>query len=156
MIDDRNDSTHTIDDPEANLPPPHFDERATANAQPVQPIRTSRVSTFHNVAASLRRSVTSRSRALVLVVIGGLATGTLVGMAWVKEPQATTESPSANHSVSELAPADPLSDSQNQGPRAEGLGVTGLQSASAGAGIRRVRSRARSSRGARAYRVAIL
>lgn len=156
MIDDRNDSTHLIDEPEGNLAPPHFDERATANAQPVQPIRTSRVSGFPNLAASLRRAVTSSSRALALVVIAGLVTGTLVGMAWVKQPHATAESPSSNHSVSELAPADPLNDSQNQEPSAEGLGVTGLQSASAGTGIRRVRSRARSSRGSRAYRVGVL
>lgn len=156
MIDDRNDSTHSIDEPEGNLPPPHFDESATANAQPVQPIRTSRVSGFHNLAASLRRAATSRSRALALVVIAGLATGTLVGMALVKEPQVTAESPSVNHSVSELAPADPPNDSQNQEPGAEAFGVTGLQSATAGTGIRRGRSRARSSRGARAYRVTIL
>jgi len=156
MIDDRNDSTHLIDEPEGSLPPPHFDERATANAQPVQPIRTSRVSGFPNLAASLRRAVTSSSRALVLVVIAGLATGTLVGMAWVKEPQATAESHSANHSVSELAPADPLSDSQNQQPGAEAIGVAGLERASAGTGIRRSRSRAKPNRGGRAYRVAIL
>lgn len=156
MIDDRKDSTHLIDEREGNLPTPHFDERATANAQPVQPIRTSRVSGFHHSAASLRRAVANSSRALALVVIAGLATGTLVGMAWVKEPHATAESPSANRSVSELAPADPLNDSQNQEPPAEEFGVTGLQSASAGTGIRRGRSRARASRGARAYRVAIL
>jgi len=156
MIDDRNDSAHLIDEPEDNLPAPHFDESATANAQPVQPIRTSRVSGFHNLAASLRRAATSRSRALALVVIAGLATGTLVGMALVKEPQVTAESPSVNHSVSELAPADPPNDSQNQEPGAEAFGVTGLQSATAGTGIRRGRSRARSSRGARAYRVTIL
>jgi hypothetical protein len=153
MIDDRNDSTHIIDEPEANLPPPRFDEMAAANAQPVKPIRTNRISAL---AGSFRQAVTSGSRALALVVIAGLATGTLVGMAWVKEPQATAESPSANHSVSELAPADPLNDSQNQQPGAEAIGVTGLQSASAGTGIRRNRSRGRSSRGARAYRVATL
>ena len=152
MFDDRNDSTQIIDEPEANLPPPRFDERAAANAQPVKPIRTSRISAL---AASLRQAVTSRSRALALVVIAGLATGTLAGMALVKEPRLTAESPTGNHSVSELAPADPLSDSQNQEPRAEGFDATGLQSASAGTGIRRSRSRARSNRGARAYRVAV-
>lgn len=156
MVDDQNDSTHVIDEPEENLPPPRFDERATANAQPVQPIRTDRVSAFYNGAASLRRAVTSRSRALALVVIAGLATGTLVGMALVKDHQVTAESPSANPPVSELAPADQPNDSQNQEPRAEGLGVNGLQSASAAIGIHRVRSRARSSRGARAFRVAII
>ena len=156
MIDDRNDSTHLVDEPKLNLPPPRFDERTAANAQPVQPIRTSRVSAFYNRAASLRRAVTSRSRALALVVIAGLATGTLVGMAWVKEPEATAVSPAATHSVSELAPADPLNDSQNQEPRAEGFGVTDWQSASSATGIRKGRSRARSSRAVRAYRVAVL
>jgi len=153
MIDDRNDSTHLIDEPEGNLLPPRFDEKAAANAQPVKPIRMSRISVL---AASLRQAVTSRSRALALVVIAGLATGALAGMALVKEPQVSAESPTGNHSVSELAPADPLNDSQNQEPRAGGFGDTGLQSASAGTGIRRSRSRLRSSRGARAHRVAIL
>src|SRR6266851_10506176 len=102
MIHDRNDSTHVVDEPKLDLPPPRFDEMAVANAQPVQPIRTSRVSAFHDRVAYLRRAVTSRSRALALVVIAGLATGTLVGMAWVKEPQAAAVSPSATHSVSEL------------------------------------------------------
>jgi len=153
MIDDQNDSTHLIDEPESNLPPPNFDERAAANAQPVKPIRTSRISAL---VGSLRQAVTSGSRALVLVVIAGLATGTLVGMALVKEPQVTAESPWANHSVPELAPADPRNDSQNQEPRAEGLAIAGLQNASVGTGTRRVRSRARPNRGGRAYRVAIL
>ncbi|MEP6912008.1 MAG: hypothetical protein ABI923_04595 [bacterium] len=144
MIDDRNGSTQIIDKPYANLPAPRFDERAAANAQPVEPVRTRRISAL---AGSFRQAVTSGSRALALVVVAGLATGTLVGMAWVKVPRATAESPSANHSVSELAPADPLSDSQNQQPGAEAF---------AGTGIRRSGLRSRSSRGARAYRVAIL
>ena len=71
MIDDRSDSTHIVDNPEVNLPPPRFDERAAANAQPVKPIRTSRISAL---AASLRHVVTNGSRAFVLVVIAGLAT----------------------------------------------------------------------------------
>lgn len=152
MIDARNDSTHIVDKPESNLPPPRFDERTAANAQPVEPIRTSRISAL---VAAFRQAVASRSRALVLVVIVGLATGTLLGMAWVKAPKATAESPSINHSVSELTPADQLSDSQNQ-PVADAFGVTGLPRASAGTGIRKSRSRAIPNRGGRAYRVAIL
>jgi hypothetical protein len=152
MIDARNDSTHIVDKPESNLPPPHFDERATANAQPVEPIRTSTISAL---ATAFRQTVASGSRALVLVVIVGLATGTLLGMAWVKAPPATSESPSMNHSVSELTPTDQLSDSQNQ-PVADAFRVTDLQRASAGTGIRKSGSRARPTRGGRAYRVAIL
>ena len=152
MVDGRNESTHIVDKPESNLPPPRFDERAAANAQPVEPIRTNRISAL---AAAFGQAVGSGSRALVLVVIVGLATGTLLGMAWVKAPQATAESPSMNHSASELTPADQLSDSQNQ-PVADAFAVTGLQRASAGTAIRKSRSSARPNRGGRAYRVAIL
>jgi len=156
MFDDRNDSTHLIDEPEFNLAPPHFDERATANARPVKPIPTSRGSGLYNRAAALRRALTSSSRALALVVIAGLATGTLVGMAWVKEPQVTAVSPSASESASESAPTNLLNGSPNSEPRAETVGVAGLQSASPATGIRRGRSRARSTRATRAYRVAVL
>lgn len=156
MSDDRNDSAHLIGEPELNLTAPLFDERATANAQPVQPIPTSRGSGFNNRAAALRRALTSSSRALALVVIAGLATGTLVGMAWVKEPQVTAVSPSASESASESAPTDLLNGSPNSEPRAETVGGTGLQSASPATGIRGGRSRLRSTRATRAYRVAVL
>ena len=110
------------------------------------------------MAAAFRQAVASGSRARGLVVIAGLATGTLVGMAWVKTPQATAEAPAMNHSVTELTPTSQLSDSQNQ-PVADAFAVTGLpglQRASTGAGIRKSRSRARPNRASRAYRVAVL
>lgn len=150
MIDERNDSTHLIDDPEFNLPAPHFDERSTANAQPVQPIPTRRVSTWPMKVSSLRRGITGK--ALGLVVIAGLATGALGGMAWVKEHQVNDLSLPANESVSDVGPAD----STNQEPRAEVFGITDLQSASRSTQIRKRRSRVRSSRAPRAYRVAVL
>ena len=156
MIDDRNDSTRLIDEPEGNLPPPRFDEKAAANAQPVQPIPTGRFSAFHNRATSLLQAAGTRYRALALIVLGGLATGTLGGMAWVKKPQVTAVSPSANESASKAASPDSLSDSQNREPHAEAFGAIDLQSAIPSTGIRRGRSRARSSRGTRAYRVAVL
>lgn len=157
MIDDRNDSKHLIEEPveepELDLSTPRFDEKAAANAQPVQPIPVNRLSPFHTIAASFRRGVTSGSRALVLVVIAGLATGTLVGMAWVKERPDTDVTPSARESVSELVPAN----STNEEPRAEVFGVTDLQSASpTAARIRKGRPRVKSHRGNRAYRVAVL
>jgi hypothetical protein len=152
MVGDRNDSTHVIDEPGLNLPPPRFDEKATANAQPVQPIPAGRVSTWLENVSSLRRGIIGRGKALVLVVIAGLVTGTLGGMTLVKE-QVTDVSPAASESVSGLAPVD----SQNEEPRAEVFGVTDLQSLGpTGTRIRKSHSRARSSRAPRAYRVAVL
>jgi len=153
MTNDRNDSTHVIDEPEFNLPPPRFDDRATANAQLVQPIPTSRVSALIQAVSSVRRAITGSSKALALVVIAGLVTGTLGGMAWVKHRQVTDVSLPVNESLFDVTPAD----SQNEEPRAEVFGVRDLQSASPTATrIRKGRSRVRSSRAPRAYRVAVL
>ena len=150
MIDDRNVSKHPTEALEFNLSMPRFDEKAAANAQPVQPLPVSRVSAL---AASVRHGVTSGSRALVLVVIAGLATGTLAGMAWVKGPQVIDASTTASQPVSELAPNNSL----NEEPRAEVFGVADLQSTMPmTARIRRSRPRIRPNRGTRAYRVAVL
>jgi hypothetical protein len=152
MIDEGNDSTRLIDEPEFKLPPPRFDESATAKAQPVQPIRASRPPAFHDRVASLGRALTSGSRALVLVVIAGLVTGMLGGMAWV-EGRRVTEAPPAANELSKVAQENP----QNEEPRAEVFGITDLQNAiQISSQSRRGRSRTRSNRAPRAYRVAIL
>lgn len=157
MIDDRNDSTSVIDEPEFNLTPPHFDESAAANAQPVEPIPASRLSAFHNRFASLRRAVTSGSRALILVVIAGLVTGALGGMVLVKERQVTEAPPAAAESVSESVPSDSLNDSQKLEPLAVVGGLSDMQSASPVASrVRKSRARARSSRATRAYLVDVI
>jgi hypothetical protein len=157
MIADRTDSAHFINEPEPQLSPPQFDEIASANAQPVQPIRWARVSAWSNYACSLWRASAKRSRTLAAVVILGLATGTLGGMAWVRHSQATTESPAMNESVSEL----PGAASQEEQPAAAVIGGSDLQSTgSMTAGpttqIHRSRTRGRSSRVPRAYRVAVI
>lgn len=156
MIDEQDNSTHGIDEPELSLPPPRFDERATAKARPVQPIPADRVSPWHKGVVYFQRAFTSSSRALVLVVIAGLVTGTLGGMAWIKEHPVTNMSLPANESVSELAPADSPNDSQNEEPRAEVFGVTDLQDASPARQIRKGRSRTKTSRAPHAYRVAVI
>jgi hypothetical protein len=155
MIHERDDSTRDIAS-ELNLSPPRFDERATARARPVQPIPADRASVWYKRVVSLRRAVTSSSRALVLVVIAGLVTGTLGGIAWVKEPQVTEVSLPANEPVSKLAPADSPPDSQHEEPRAEVFGVTDLQVATPARQMRKGRSRTRSSAVRRAYRVAVI
>lgn len=156
MNNDSNGSTQAVDEPEFNLPPPRFDERATAKAQPVQPISPSRVSAWRNTVDSMRRAISDSSRALALVVFAGLVTGTLGGMAWVKQQQTTDIVPSVNESVSELAPPESQKDSQNEEPRAAVFGVTDLRSPKLATRIRKGRSRVRSSRVPRAYRVAVL
>jgi hypothetical protein len=152
MIDDGNDSTSLIDEPEIKLPPPRFDESATAHAQPVQPLRVSRASAFNDRVASLGRALTSGSRALVLVVIAGLATGTLGGMAWVEERR-VTDVPPATNELSEVAQENP----RNEEPRAEVSGITDLESIRPMTSqTRKGRWRTRSNRAPRAYRVAVL
>jgi hypothetical protein len=157
MIADRTNSTHFINEPEPQLPPPQFDANASANAQPVQPIRWARVAAWSEYARSLGRAIAKRSRTLAVVVIAGLATGTLGGMAWVQHSQVANESPAMNESVSEL----PGAASQDEQPGAAVIGGSDLQrTGSMIAGpttrIRRSRTRGRSSRAPRAYRVAVI
>jgi hypothetical protein len=157
MIADRTNSTHFMNEPEPQLSPPRFDETAAANAQPVQRIRSARVDSWREYPSSLWRAVAKRSRTFTLVVIAGLATGTLGGMAWVRHNQVTTELPAMNESVSEL----PGVASQNEQPAAPVIGGSDFQ----GTGsvitgptttIRKSRKRVRFSRTPRAYRVAVI
>lgn len=152
MIDEANDSTRLIDEPEFNVPPPRFDDSAAANAQPVEPIRASRAPAIYDRAAYIGRAMTSGWRALVLVVIAGLATGTLVGMAWA-EDRGVADVPPATYEMSEVAQEN----LQNEEPRAEVSGVTDLQSIRPMTSqMRKGRSRLRSGGAPRAYRVAVL
>lgn len=153
MTDEREDSKHNIDEPESSLPPPLFDERATAKARPVQPISGARVSAWYKGVISLHRAVTSGFRALVLVVIAGLVTGALVGMVWVKaERQVTDLSVPANDSVFDSAP-----DARDETPRVEVFGVSGLQSSSQRIiRNRKSRSRPKQNRATRAYLVDVI
>jgi hypothetical protein len=151
MIDDGNDSTSLIDEPEFSLPPPRFDESAASHARPVQRIGASRASTLRDRVTSLGRALTSGSRALVLVMIAGLVTGTLGGMAWVDERQ-VADVPTTTNELSDAAPENP----QNEELHAEVSGVTDLQSTGLMTSqSRKGRSRVRPNR-ARAYRVAVL
>lgn len=153
MIDERDNSTHDMDEPELNLPAPLFDESATAKARPVQPISAARVSAWYKGVFSLHRAVTSSFRALVLVVIAGLVTGALVGMVWVKaERQVTDLSVPATESVTERAPVE-----KDEAPRAEVFGAAGLQSSRPGISrIRKGRSRPKQNRATRAYLVDVI
>jgi hypothetical protein len=156
MVADRTDSTHFMNRPDQQLSPPQFDEIASANAQPVQPIRPARVAAWSEYASSLYRAIAKRSRTLAVVVIAGLATGTLSGMAW-HHSQVTSESPAMNESVSEL----PGSASQDEQTATAAIGGSDLHSTGSMINgpttrIHRSRTRGRLNPAPRAYRVAVI
>ncbi len=62
---------------QSELPPPRFDEHAHLKAQPVMPIRKSRVTLFFEKLSA------DSSRSLALIVILGFITGALIGVSLV-------------------------------------------------------------------------
>ena len=152
MIDNRDGSTEDIHESEPNLSPPRFDDEANAHAQQVQPIPESRVSALLNRAQSFRRAAVTKFSALTLVVIAGLLTGTLGGMAMVKVTQATETSSVTAESVSEVAPSSNLFPEE---PDAEVVGVQEMRITPENR-IRKKSSRLRRGRMPRAYLVGVL
>ena len=152
MIGNRNGSTEEIHELEPNLPSPRFDDEATAHALPVQPIPERRVSALLYRMQSFRRAAVTRFSALTLVVIAGLLTGSLGGVALVKVAQATDTSSVATEAVSEVAPSSNLFPQQ---PDAEVVGVQEMRIIPENR-IRRNSSRIRPGRMPRAYLVDVL
>ena len=80
MIDDTNNAMQFSEEAEIEYPPPaHFDESATANAQPVQPIPAAGIALWLERARHVRRAISGRTRIVVLAIIAGLAIGALGG-----------------------------------------------------------------------------
>lgn len=136
--------------PEVLLPPPRFDESATAKAQPVEPIRRSRLSSWLGKGSSVRGMIT-KSRALALMVIAGLATGTLGGIALVKHSERIDQATSR-----ELVSSSSIEDPEFRGFATAETGAHGFLATGAVGGRRRIRARARTGGAQRAYRVAII
>lgn len=97
MMDDR---MNSLDSTEAEIESPpavRFDEVASANAKPVQPIATGGVAVWiqraHERAHYARQMLTGRTKALALVLVGGLAIGTLGGTILVKQQASSTDAP---------------------------------------------------------------
>jgi hypothetical protein len=131
------------------LKTPRFDDNASAKAQPVTPIPASRVAIFFESAARL---FTNGSRSVALIVALGVATGALVGMALVREPE--------SRFAGALDQASVLPDegrpSRMEWQNAE-VGVYGIQHLATTirrSGIRR--SRAQTDGQPRAYRFAVI
>jgi hypothetical protein len=160
-----NDSKNSVGSPEVGFefpPPGLFDEIASAKAQPVRPIPTSRVSVWiqraHDTAHDTRQMLTTRTKALALVLVGGLAIGTLGGTMLVKQRFSPDAAPVVQESAAETttaqaAPGDP---SPNTEPSAEEASAMALQSVTkTSSRIRRHRHRLPVQR-SQAYRVDVI
>jgi hypothetical protein len=137
-------------------PPARFDESASANAQPVQPLSTSRVAAWKQRARSARELISSKTVVLVLVVIGGLAIGALGGTLLVRHHTSMTESaPVVEESTLEI-PAEGDSQKPADETRA-GLPTTELSNAGRNSARgRNRRTRPNTWHAQRAYRVAVI
>lgn len=152
---DRN-STKTSPTDHASLPTPVFDANASASAQPVEPIRSSRISNWRNRVRSLSRRIDGQSRMLAVVILVGLITGALAGMLLVNiartgQPETVSEVP-----VNEPASEMPATEAQKLDTFAAALDGSDVESVvPTVTRNRRPRSRVRTSR-PRAYRVAVI
>lgn len=151
MTDDNRNTTLVNEG--ADLLPPRFDQSASASAQPVQPIpRTELFDWLRNLNSRRRRS-RAKLPALVLVVISGLALGTMGAIALVKERRPAVEPPPASQSVSELAVSLTSPEQLNTAE----VGATGFQSnGSNTTRPHKIRPRPRSNGAPRAYRVSVI
>lgn len=155
------DIKNAVDSTEAEFespPPAYFDETASANAQPVRPIPTSRVSVWVQRAQNARQMLTARTKAVALVLIGGLAIGTLGGTMLVKQSSsqdsALVQESTAKTSAPRAAPGDPAPNDETSAVEASAMA---LQSAGqTSRRIRRHRNRPPVQRGQQAYRVGVI
>lgn len=152
MIDAQDSSIPHNDETEPDLSLPRFDGEANAHAQPVQPIPLSRASVLRNCVGTIGCGIQTKFGALAIVVIAGLMTGTLSGMALVKMGQ-KTDMPATSESVSEVVPSSTFSAGELRG---EVLGFRELPSAHAETRISKIRTRPQSRREPRAYLVDVL
>lgn len=150
------DSTET----EPDFPPPaHFDDVASAEAQPVRPIPRKGFSVWLDRANHARMKLNVRPKALALVLVGGLAIGTLGGTMLVKEDSSSHEVAPAEQPVGVADPSqDPLEDTvSSDATVALDATANALQRADqTSSRIRHRRSRSSGQRSTRAYRVAVI
>jgi hypothetical protein len=154
MTDNRN-STETNQTDDASLSTPLFDANASASAQPVEPIRRSRISSLREKVRSASSRINGQSRMLAVVILIGLITGALAGMLLVNiartSQPAVVEAP-ANEPASEIS----ATEEQKLDTFAAELAGSDLQTVPPTvARNRKPRARVRTSR-PRAYRVAVI
>ena len=127
---------------QSELPPPRFDEHAHLRAQPVMPIRKSRITLlFEKFSAD-------SSRSLALIVILGFLTGALIGVSLVGQ---NTSAPEVTDQALVFEPAKEALQLQD----AE-VGVYGIQTERANSRSSGRRARVPNFGPSRAYRFAVI
>jgi hypothetical protein len=157
MIDDSNNFVHHPVAKQSEYPPPaRFDESATANAQPVEPLLTGRIAVWKQRARTVGQVISSKTRVLALVIIGALAAGALGGTMFVRQHAWSTDSASV---VDQAATELPTSTDLQKAPGGTRAVVSATVLPNTGRTISRSRNRhARHNRqrALRAYRVAVI
>jgi hypothetical protein len=149
-------STETNQTDHASLPTPVFDANTSASAQPVEPIRSGRISSLRNKFRSVSSSINGQTRILAVVILIGLITGALAGMLLVNIARSGQPATVAEVLAREPASEIPVTEAQQLDTFAAALGGSDVQSvAPTATRNRRPRSRVRTSR-PRAYRVAVI
>ena len=160
MIDDTRGSVDFNEAKFETMPPAFFDEAASANAKPVQPIPKGRIRAWVQRARNRRPLVMAKTKALALVLIGGLALGILGGTMLVKVSQWSRDATPANEEeIAETteAPGAVGNAEPSRETRALDTFATPLQRPGpASSANRRHRVRARVQSANRAYRVAVI
>ena len=157
MMDDTKKSVELNQGEGESLPPAYFDEAATANAQPVQPIPTG-IHDWVQRAGKAAQSLNVRTKALALVLVGGLALGTLGGTLLINHaPSSSLAPPSEPAPIAETTEAS-VADPQ---PGTDTATLDAVASAvrradRAASGNRRGRTRAQVPTPHRAYRVGVI
>ena len=143
-----------------DLPPALFDEAASANAQPVQPIPAGGPAASVQRTSRVRALLGAKTKAFVLVVVGGLAFGTLGGTMLVREGHSTPDGAQGNQA--ELAETSAVPDATPEIDSSDatmGLGAFAgalPRADQASSGKRRHRLRPRVQGAPRAYRVTVI
>jgi hypothetical protein len=158
------DSKNLVDSTEEGFesPPParFFDEIASANAKPVQPIPTNRFAGWIQRAHDARQMLTARTKALALVLVGGLAIGTLGGTLLVKNGSSSPDpAPAVQESSAEttaLPNATNEADQNGETHAAAQVSVMASESAGRSSKMRHRRIRVPVQRSQQAYRVGVI
>ncbi len=134
---------HNRNTDQSDLSTPLFDAHAHLQAQPVTPIPKSMMTIFME---RTRQLFAGSSRTLMLIIVLGVATGALLGMAMVRDP----------HSPPAAEQASMLVDAELRDIQAAEIGVYGIQMSEVNRRSSTKRTRVQSNGRARAYRFAVI
>jgi hypothetical protein len=161
MIDTTNWVTINEDEQFPVPPPARFDDDASANARPVQPLPASGIGLWTQRLRDARQKFSGRTRGLALVMISGLTIGAASGAMLASRHQALVSTSVVQQSTDEAAAPEASSqETQATLPTSDMIGAEGsamaMQSAGKARRIRRQRFSLRAPVQPRAYRVGIL